>query len=128
MPTLVDGMYKREVAATLAEELMRGDAPPDAIFAGNDHMAFAVMDTLRGKLGLRIPEDVAVVGYDDVPLAAWAAYDLTTMRQPLNRMVDATVGALISRIDDPSSATRHIAIESPLIQRGSTRTPKGPGA
>ena len=125
MPQLIDVMYNRETAVEATETLMAGPNPPDAIFVGNDHMAFAVMDTLRGKLGLRVPEDVAVIGYDDVPLAAWAAYDLTTMRQPLNRMVDATVEALLTRIDDPTSPTRHIEIASPLIARGSTRPRKG---
>ncbi len=122
-PQIIDGMYRREVAAEAAETLMAGPNPPDAIFVGNDHMAFAVMDTLRSKLGLRVPEDVAIIGYDDVPLAAWAAYDLTTMRQPLNRMVDATVEALLTRIEDPASPPRHIEIDSPLIRRGSTKEP-----
>lgn len=123
VPQIIDGMYQRETAAAAAETLMQGPEPPDAIFVGNDHMAFAVLDVLRGKLDLRVPEDVAVIGYDDVPLAAWAAYDLTTMRQPLNRMVDATVDALLSRIDDPGTSPRRIEIESPLIQRGTTRDP-----
>ena len=51
-----------------------------AIFVGNDHMAFAVMDTLRFELGFKVPDDVSVVGYDDVPLASWPAYDLTSLR------------------------------------------------
>jgi DNA-binding LacI/PurR family transcriptional regulator len=72
---------------------VRRARPPDAIFVGNDHMAFAVMDVLRFDLGLAVPSDVSVVGYDDVPMAAWPAYDLTTIRQPVNRMVDATVDA-----------------------------------
>ncbi|MEJ6403894.1 LacI family DNA-binding transcriptional regulator [Yoonia sp. 2307UL14-13] len=122
-PQIIDGMYHRDTAAAATETLMTGPNPPDAIFVGNDHMAFSVMDTLRGKLGLRVPDDVAVIGYDDVPLAAWAAYDLTTMRQPLNRMVDATVDALLTRIENPTSPTKHIEIESPLIRRGSTKDP-----
>ncbi len=122
-PQIIDGMYDRDTAAAATRQLMGGDNPPDAIFVGNDHMAFAVMDTLRGELGLRVPEDVAVVGYDDVPLAAWAAYDLTTMRQPVNRMVDAAVNTLLTRINDPATPARRIEIESPLIQRGSTKGP-----
>jgi DNA-binding LacI/PurR family transcriptional regulator len=54
------------------------------------------MDTLRHELGLRVPGDVSVVGYDDVPAAAWPAYDLTTVRQPANRMVAATVDLLLN--------------------------------
>jgi DNA-binding LacI/PurR family transcriptional regulator len=123
-PQVIDGMFDRETASAATRALMGSDAPPDAIFVGNDHMAFAVLDTLRQELGLRVPDDVAVIGYDDVPLAAWAAYDLTTMRQPVNRMVGATVDTLISRIEDPTTPAQRIEIESPLIQRGTTKGPK----
>ncbi|MEO0905248.1 MAG: LacI family DNA-binding transcriptional regulator, partial [Pseudomonadota bacterium] len=98
VPQITDGMFDRETAAAAAQTMMDSATSPDAIFVGNDHMAFAVLDTLRHEMGLRVPDDVAIVGYDDVPLAAWPAYDLTTMRQPVNRMVEATVEALISRI------------------------------
>lgn len=123
-PQIVDGMYDRETAAAAAQKLMEGPTPPDAIFVGNDHMAFAVLDTLRHEMGLDVPGDVAIVGYDDVPLAAWPAYNLTTMRQPVNRMVEATVEALIDRIDDPTQPAQRVEIDSPLIQRGTTKGPK----
>jgi len=121
---VIDGMFDRDIAAQATRDLMTRDTPPDAIFVGNDHMAFAVLDTLRAELGLRVPEDVAVIGYDDVPLAAWAAYDLTTMRQPVNRMVEAAVETLLTRIDDPTAPARRIEIESPLIARGTTKGPR----
>ncbi|MCB1312772.1 MAG: LacI family DNA-binding transcriptional regulator [Sedimentitalea sp.] len=121
---VVDAKYDRDIAAALTRELFGGADRPDAVFVGNDHMALAVMDTLRFELGLSVPEDVSVVGYDDVPIASWPAYDLTTIRQPVNRMVDATVDALLSRIEG-DTAPRHILIPGPLIQRGSARKPKG---
>ncbi|MEL7179691.1 MAG: LacI family DNA-binding transcriptional regulator [Pseudomonadota bacterium] len=124
VPQITDGMFDRETAAAAAQTMMDSATSPDAIFVGNDHMAFAVLDTLRHEMGLRVPDDVAIVGYDDVPLAAWPAYDLTTMRQPVNRMVEATVEALISRIEDPSVPPQRIEIDSPLIQRGTTKGPK----
>ena len=97
---------------------------PDAIFVANDHMAFAVMDTLRAEMNIKVPEQVSVVGYDDVPAASWAAYDLTTVRQPTNRMVAATVDILLEQIEaeDTSPApSRRITIDGPLIIRSSTR-------
>jgi DNA-binding LacI/PurR family transcriptional regulator len=103
---------------------MEGPRPPDAIFVGNDHMAFAAMDAIRSDLGLRIPVDVSVVGYDDVPIAAWAAYDLTTIRQPVNRMVDATVDTLLARVEGESEPQK-IRIQGPLIIRSSARTLEG---
>lgn len=101
------------------------DDRPDAVFAANDHMAFAVMDVLRDELGLGIPEDVSVVGYDDVPPAAWGGYSLTTMRQRTNKMVAETVRRLIERIDDPTARPHHIQIDGPLIVRRSARVPEG---
>ena len=121
VPAVADGQYRIDIASQATRDLMAASTPPDAIFAGNDHMAFAVMDTLRFQLGLRVPQDVAVVGYDDVPLAAWPSYGLTTMRQPVNRMVAATVAQLMMQIEDPTAQPRRIEIESPLIERGSTK-------
>lgn len=118
---VIDGMYTRDAASEAARRLMDRKDPPDAIFVGNDHMAFAVMDTLRFELGISVPSDVAIVGYDDVPLAAWAAYDLTTVRQPLNRMVDATVETILAKIADPARPGQTFEIDGPLILRGSTR-------
>ncbi len=122
---VVDGEYSRDTAAAVARQLFASGNRPDAVFVGNDHMAFAVLDTLRFELGLSVPGDVSVVGYDDVPLAAWPAYDLTTVRQPVRRMVDATVSTLLARIEEGDLAPHKIRIESPLIIRGSARVPEG---
>ncbi|WP_432448443.1 LacI family DNA-binding transcriptional regulator [Aliiroseovarius marinus] len=120
----LDGMYNRDVAMECTETLLR-DHTPDAIFVGNDHMAFAVIDRLRAH-GVVVGQDISVIGYDDVPMASWGAYDLTTIRQPVNRMVDATVSALMQHIENPNAAEpRREAIEGPLIVRGSARKPKG---
>jgi DNA-binding LacI/PurR family transcriptional regulator len=124
-PETIDGMYDRDTAAAAARKLMEGPAPPDAIFVGNDHMAFAVIDTLRHEISVGIPADVSIVGYDDVPLAAWTAYDLTTLRQPVNRMVEATVDTLLAEIEDPAREHEKVEITGPLIIRGSARVPEG---
>jgi DNA-binding LacI/PurR family transcriptional regulator len=67
-----------------------------------------------------VPEDVSVVGFDDVPLAGWPAYNLTTFRQRLNRMVAETVTTLIDRIEGNETAPRRLRIPGALIERGST--------
>jgi DNA-binding LacI/PurR family transcriptional regulator len=121
---VIDGMYDQTTAANAARSLIAAPQAPDAIFVGNDHMAFAVMDALRGA-GLSVPGDISVVGYDDVPMASWGAYDLTTVRQPLNRMVEATVDTLIAQIEAPSRLPQRIEIDGPLILRGSARLPEG---
>jgi DNA-binding LacI/PurR family transcriptional regulator len=112
-------------AKAAAREIFGTPNHPDAVFVATDHMAFAVMDVLRSELNLRIPIDVSIIGYDDVPPAAWAAYDLTTVRQRANVMVEETVTLLLDRISNPASAPRHIKVESPMIIRSSARLPKG---
>ncbi len=122
---VVDGMYNRDTAAEVAREMFSGADHPDAVFVGNDHMAFAVMDVLRHELGLSVPGDVSIVGYDDVPIAGWPGYNLTTVRQPVNRMVEATVNALVAFIEGGDDEPHKIRIPGPLIQRGSARKPEG---
>lgn len=119
-----DGDRAREAARQMFD--VDESARPDAVFVANDHMAFAVMDVLRHELKLRVPEDVSVVGYDDVPPAAWLGYDLTTMRQRANSMVEETVDVLMEQIQSPETACpRRIAIDSPLVVRSSARIPAG---
>lgn len=115
----IDGMYTREASAAAAQELIETHKA-DAIFVGNDHMAFAAMDRLRFDMGVSVPHDVAVVGYDDVPMAAWPSYDLTTVRQPSGRMVQATVYMLLALIEGETGLTPKQEIDGDLIIRGST--------
>ena len=120
---VTDGEYKRDVAAKAALDMVKA-VQPDAIFVGNDHMAFAVIDALRFDANLGIPDEISIVGYDDVPMAAWPSYDLTTMRQPSNQMVEATVETLLAQIVDRNIPPQKIAIDGPLVVRGSARKPK----
>ena len=93
------GNYLFEGAAEAARRLLAADELPDAIFVANDHMAFAVMDVIRSEFGLRIPEDISVVGYDDVPEAAWPSYDLTTVEQPVDEMISAVAEILLEQME-----------------------------
>ena len=119
------GEFSFERAQQAAREMFSGGQIPDAVFVANDHMAFAVMDVLRFELGLRVPQDISVVGYDDVSLAAWPSYGLTTIRQPSGRMADATVEALLARLQDKDVMARQVSLPAELIIRASARIPKG---
>lgn len=115
------GNYNFEQAKLAARELFaKPTSRPDAVFVANDHMAIAVMDVLRQELGLRVPQDVSVAGFDDVPQAAWGAYQLTSVTQSLEPMIEATVDLLIEQITgEVSPQTKTIACE--LIVRQSTQ-------
>ncbi|WP_246441436.1 LacI family DNA-binding transcriptional regulator [Xanthobacter tagetidis] len=94
---------------------------PDAIFCVNDIMAFGMMDGLR-RLGVRIPEDVSVVGFDDVDQASWGAYDLTTVAQPVGDMVDRALDMLDMRIRRPGLAPEIAYLGGLLKVRSSARS------
>lgn len=117
------GNFEFSEAQTAARRLFEQPLRPDAVFVANDHMALAVMECLRFELGLQIPEDVSVVGYDDVDLASWPSFNLTTVRQPSNRMVNETVDILMSHIHAEHLEPRRVSINSPLIVRKSARIP-----
>ncbi|WP_311200336.1 LacI family DNA-binding transcriptional regulator [Jannaschia sp. W003] len=119
------GDYDRAAAAEATRAMMGAACPPDAIFAANDHMAFAVLDCLRHDLCLRVPGDVSVVGYDDVSVAAWPAYALTTVRQSSRRMVEATVRELLAHMAAPARPPVRVEVEGPLVVRESARVPEG---
>ncbi|THH39094.1 LacI family DNA-binding transcriptional regulator [Aliishimia ponticola] len=118
------GNFESETARAAARALCSGAERPDAIFVANDHMAIMVIDVLRYELGIDVPGEVSVVGYDDVPPASWPAYNLTTVRQRANLMVRHTVDALLEQIENPGAQPPRAAIvDAPLILRGSARIP-----
>lgn len=126
---LAVGHYDSEMAAKAARELMQQPSPPDAIFCANDHMAIAVMDELRIGMGLRIPEDVSIVGFDDVGPARWPSYAITSFSQPVGAMIDATGQSLFEAIEAAikGEPVNVVDIELPgqLIVRRSCRPAPG---
>ncbi len=122
------GNYEFERAALATQELfgslVSSPERPDALFVASDHMAFAAIDTLRGALGLRVPEDVSVVGFDNVPQADWGAYRLTTVEQSAVPMIEATVQMLLQQLEDDAVTRDHVVIPTHLVVRSSARLPR----
>jgi len=115
------GSFSYEAGYAAACRLLARDPRPDAVFGANDILAIGVIDAARREFGLALPEDLAVVGFDDIAMAAWPPYFLTTMRQPIERMIASTielVGRLTQRSEEAPSVTR---IPGKLIERGTTR-------
>jgi DNA-binding LacI/PurR family transcriptional regulator len=110
-------------AATAARLLLGQDDRPDAIFCASDYMAFAVSDVARRELGLRVPEQVSIVGFDDVPEASSLSYDLTTYSQSAASLVEAALKQMDTLSINPSTRQRRIEVHGELIIRGSARLP-----
>lgn len=119
------GGYGLAGATESTRRLLSARTRPDAIFVANDHMAFATMDVARREFGLRIPEDLSIVGFDDVPEAAWGGYSLTTVAQSADAMVEATVSILVEQMERRSVVRRAAVLPVRLVVRDSARKPRG---
>ncbi len=116
---LVDCRFSRERATEAAHRLMERKEPPTAIFAQDDNMAFGVREAVFAR-GLRIPEDVALVGFDDVDVAGLAGIDLTTINQKIYEMGALGVNVLLDKIEGRGPPrVQKIVLESTLIIRKS---------
>ncbi|MFD0318021.1 LacI family DNA-binding transcriptional regulator [Streptomyces flavalbus] len=105
-------------------ELLDLPEPPTAVFACSDRMALGVYAALAER-GLRVPDDISVVGFDDLPEARWAAPPLTTVRQPLAEMAATALRLLVRLMDgDPPESTR-TELSTRLVERNSTAPPRG---
>ena len=90
---------------------------PDAIFVANDYMAIEALSVIRSELKLSVPQDVSIIGFDDIPIAAAPEYNLTTIRQPINRMIGHSVSLMLSAIGGNTSV-EIMTIVPDLIERG----------
>ncbi|KVN32350.1 LacI family transcriptional regulator [Burkholderia stagnalis] len=81
-----------------ARQLLAGNARPDGVFCSSDLLALGVIDTARHCFGLHVPDDLRVIGFDDIPAAAYDGYALTTFRQDTQGLANAAVGMLAERM------------------------------
>lgn len=125
--TVVDRMgdWSEQIDASV-RRLMAEAVPPTAIFCSCDGVARPAYRTLAA-MGLRVPQDVSVVGFDDDPIAEWLSPPLTSVRQPFHEMGRVAIEVLSRQMDDPNLPAEHLVMPVELIRRGSTaaapRTP-----
>ena len=111
--------YTLDGGSNGAREALAKHPRPTAIFAANDLAAIGVLNTVLGA-GLKVPEDIALVGYDDMPFAASETLSLTTMHQPIDRMAMQCIDCLIARIQDPDGPGTRVLLSPHPVARRST--------
>jgi DNA-binding LacI/PurR family transcriptional regulator len=117
-PIMVAGDFTYDTAYAATLDLFRVGEGADAIFAANDVGAFGAIDALRHELKLRVPEDVMVVGFDDIAQAHWKSYNLTTVKVDLDLRVRALVRLILRRLKDPQAPAMEETLETRLVVRG----------
>jgi len=113
------GDYSYELGYQAADRLLQGENRPDAVFCASDLIAMAMLDLARCKLNIKVPEELSIIGFDDIPSAAWPGYDLTTVRQPFGQLVDSTIQVLLDAISNPGMETVQKMVPPKLIWRNS---------
>lgn len=116
------GGYRPDSAAGPARALLTADEPPTAVFAANDLSAIAVVDVAR-ELGLRVPADLSVIGFDNVPESALACPPLTTISQPLQEMGAQALHLLVDLVAGRDTPT-HLRLPTELVVRSSCAPPR----
>jgi LacI family transcriptional regulator len=119
---VVEGDFLQPSGYAGAVTLLARSPRPTAIVASNDVMALGVMEAVRDH-GLRIPEDISIIGFDDIPQAASVHPPLTTIRQPLEEMGRVAAQLLLEMIKNDDQPNQHIALPTQLIKRHSCQAP-----
>ena len=118
-PQVASGDFRYEGGVTAARLLFRRNATPDAIFCANDLLALGVIDTVRSEFELSVPDTVRVAGFDDIPAAAWRAYELTTFVQDAAAMTEHALEILGRALADPAHQSECVVLPVRLQKRGS---------
>jgi LacI family transcriptional regulator len=120
---IYEGDFVQKDGYTGATALLELPNPPTAIFASNDVMAMGAMDAVRNR-GLRIPDDISILGFDNIPQSAMVFPPLTTVQQPLEQMGRVATQMLLGILKDPEKEHGRIELPTELILRESTSAPK----
>ena len=115
------GMNSYEGGYAAALHILGKRHRPDAIFSISDIAALGALDAARYKLGLAIPDEVSIVGFDDIPAASWPGYSLTTIRQPVQEMITGSIAVLLEQIEGKTFTPRTVRMPGELIVRTSAR-------
>jgi len=126
-PTLTrHGPFDAETGAEIAQYLLDMEDPPTAVFAASDSIAMGVMRVAKHR-GLRIPEDLSVIGFDDTYGAMWTEPALTTVRQPLRQMGRVAARTVLELAEGRRPDSHHVQLATSLVVRESTAAPKRGG-
>jgi LacI family transcriptional regulator len=113
------GDYRKEPTREPVHDLLTLADRPTAVFAANDLSAIATIEVAR-ELGLRVPDDVSVIGFDDIPESAQTEPPLTTVHQPIQQMGAEAIGLLTALLDGDEVPEPHVRLPTSLVRRGST--------
>ena len=121
-PILEQAQYSYEEGYAATRRLLERPDPPDAIFCAGDIIALGAIDLAR-DMGVKVPQELSIIGFDDIPMANWSSYALTTIREPVDQMVDLAMSLLLERLKTPEIEPVIKLLPGTLIRRRTARLP-----
>ena len=115
------GDYAYERGRETAQALLDRDTGAEGLFCGDDIIALGALDICRDRK-VRVPEELSIIGFDNMDMAAWSPYRLTTIRQPIAEMVDAAISQIAAHLDDAGQVLHSQVYPCELIERASLRS------
>lgn len=117
------GDFSHEAGQRAMAGLLASDTPPTAVFAGNDQQALGACQAIR-EHGMRMPDDISVIGFDDLPIARWTNPPLTTIRQPIAEMAAQAMRMLLRYLETGAFGSQRVELATELVTRASTAPPQ----
>jgi DNA-binding LacI/PurR family transcriptional regulator len=127
---ILAGEYSYESGQRAAKKVLSGHEMPDAVFCANDAIAVGFIETARLDFGMKIPRDISVIRFNNSPFSAWRSFDITTVEQPIARMVETTIKLLLESIQSGADESVIKLIPGTIVERGtvvSRRDGRGEG-
>ncbi len=121
--SILYGDYSYQSGRDCLAKWLQHNPAPDAIICSNDTMAIGVIDEARENHELHIPNDISVVGFDGITSSAWQSYQITTIKQPVEKLVKAAVEVLLEHIENPDSPPEARVLTGALIKGNSVKRP-----
>jgi DNA-binding LacI/PurR family transcriptional regulator len=119
-----NGDFTFEGGCAAARRMFQRSNPPDAIFCANDLMAIGVLETAKSEFGIRVPDDLLVAGFDDIPVSSLPSISLTTNRPDVDRMVDEAIKLFETKLSgNPEHGGTLRVVPTRLEERGTTARP-----
>lgn len=121
--SIINGDFTHEAGYSGLVRLMRGSNPPTAVFCANDVIAVGALEASQ-KLGMKVPENLSLIGVDDIPMAGWSMISLTTVRQPIGQIGSKAVELIAARVEgriDPEPV--HHILPTSILKRSTTAPP-----
>lgn len=119
------GRFSFEDGDRHMRHLLRQRRRPTAVFCGNDVIALGAMNAALGR-GVAVPDELSLVGFDDIAMAGWEAFRMTTVRQDMRRMGQTAIDLLFARLEDPSRAPQRVVLTARLVHRSTLEAPADP--